>query len=92
MAIANGYAVVAGLDVDQSFMAGDFDVWDGPSSEIRGGHAVVLGSYDATGPELKNSWSKWSADGWARFSWRAVKDHLRDLWVVRHAPNYVIAS
>ncbi len=89
LALAHGHAVVVGFDVDDAFTAHDFDrVWDGPTSPIVGGHAVVLGSYDEVGPEAKNSWKDWSGDGWARFSWRAVRDHLRDLWVLRHSPLY----
>lgn len=89
LAISNGHAVIFGLDVDDTFLAYDFDaVWDGPTSPIVGGHAMVLGSYDEDGPELLNSWGSWSEDGWARMSWHALKTYARDLWVVDSVPYY----
>jgi len=89
LALSHGHSVVFGTDVDDAFTAYDFDhTWDGPTTAINGGHAMAWGSYNAIGPEAINSWGSWSKDGWARFTWGAVKNHCRDLWVVQHAPTY----
>jgi hypothetical protein len=61
---------------------------------LAGGHAMAMGSYDASGVGVINSWSKsYGLDGWCRFSWDyVVWAQTTDLWVVRRAPQMVKAG
>ena len=89
LALAAGWPVVFGLDIDERFMVGRQDLWTGPTSPIVGGHAMMWGGYNEVGPEAINSWgAKWSGDGWFRMTWQAAGLYPRDLWAVRLAPLY----
>ena len=84
LAIANGYPVVAGWDVDQTFMD-----WDGrrpiPGTlgRVLGGHALALYGYEEDGTfGFRNSWGiGWgrAGHGVATEAWVA---RARDVWAV----------
>lgn len=83
-AVANGYPVVGGWDVSQSFMD-----WNGRDpigrqlTGIVGGHAMPIVSYAADGTfRLLNSWgSGWGQNGYAVVTEGFVADGT-DLWAL----------
>lgn len=82
-AIASGFAVVGGWDVDEPFMDNEGGVIDVPRGKIVGGHALVIESYAADGTfGILNSWgSEWGSAGRANVTsgWIASG---RDLWAL----------
>lgn len=90
VAIAGGYAVVCGADVSKSFARDEFDPRtpiDPAAGELAGGHAFLLGGYDADGFFLMNSWGRsWGDGGWCKVTNDFVGNRTRDRWVVEHAP------
>jgi C1A family cysteine protease len=90
-AIAVGLPVAFGTDVSRAFCDGELGkVWDHPTGEIAGGHAMVLSGYDGDVFDVLNSWGEgWGDGGWGRMSADYVAwEGTRDLWVAKHAPPY----
>lgn len=82
-AIAAGNPVVAGWQVDESFMsprgARDVVSMDGPKV---GGHAMTVVGYDGDWFEVVNSWgSRWRDAGTCRFSSRLM-EKASDAWII----------
>jgi hypothetical protein len=91
LAIANGYAVAFGVDVDEAFCENQIDPTkplDPPAGAVAGGHALLAVGYDGDAFEIVNSWSEdWGDRGY----FVASAEFLiagRDLWTVEHAPRY----
>jgi hypothetical protein len=88
-AIASGYAVVFGTDVDQAFMdlpAGA--IWQGPVGRSLGGHCMILSGYYESSLTITNSWGTgWSSGGRCQVA-NSTVDAFDDLWIVEAAPQY----
>lgn len=83
-AIASGFPVVGGWEVDRRFVNYDGGIIDGTdTAEVVGGHAVVVESYDRDSTfQILNSWGTgWGESGraWVSEAWIAGG---RDLWAV----------
>ncbi len=65
-----------------------------PASDIAGGHCMAIGSYDAEGAGIVNSWStQFGQRGWCKFAWDYIMwNRTTDLWVVRRAPLLLKAT
>jgi C1A family cysteine protease len=90
-AVAAGYAVCFGTDVDVAFCSNQLaEPLKPPRSNIAGGHAMMVGGYDGDVFEICNSWGTgWGDKGWCRFSADYLADaSTRDLWLVEYAPRY----
>lgn len=90
-AIAAGYAVVFGTDVDNAFCSDVLsEPLKPPRSNIAGGHAMMVGGYSDNVFEILNSWgTDWGDGGWCRFSDEYMADLItRDIWICEHAPRY----
>jgi C1A family cysteine protease len=90
-AIASGYGVCFGTDVDGAFTSNQLsEPIKPPSGNIAGGHAMMVGGYDGDVFEICNSWGTgWGDGGWCRFSDEYMAwDKTRDLWIVEYAPRY----
>lgn len=90
-AIAGGYAVCFGTDVDNAFCSNLLkEPVRPPVGNIAGGHAMMVGGYDGDVFEICNSWGKgWGDQGWVRFSGDYLAwDGTRDLWILEQAPRY----
>jgi hypothetical protein len=91
-ALAAGYVVVFGTEVDEDFEELQPDeIWPGLTGRSLGGHCMALTGYE-TGEggyvEAVNSWGdEWCDLGYCRIEWRAV-DAFDDLIVVSSAPVY----
>ena len=73
-ALANKKPVVIGIVCSKSFFDTK-DVWDGNTTDFRGGHALCIIGYDDTyqggAVEVMNSWGKeWGKEGfgWIKYS------------------------
>lgn len=90
-AISNGFGVCAGWSVSWSFIDGAFDPLtpvDPATTDIAGGHAMVIVGYAPGEYELVNSWGiGWGDNGFFRGN-PAWVDEARDLWVVESAPFF----
>lgn len=91
LAIAHGYAVAFGIDVDGNFCDNNFDPTkplDPAKTAIRGGHALLVVGYNGDTFDVLNSWSdEWGDAGY----FAASADFLaagRDFWTVEHSPRY----
>ncbi len=98
-ACAARHLVVFGTDVTEAFCsdmtANDGQLIERPKTgeKIAGGHALVMGGYDANGPKILNSWGKGFGgrrglpEGWCRFTWDYITwPRTNDFWIVRRAP------
>lgn len=90
-AIAGGYAVVFGTNVDTAFCNGQItDAIKPPTGNIAGGHAMMVGGYDGDVFDICNSWGAGFGDlGWCRFTAEYMAwSETRDIWLIEHAPKY----
>lgn len=90
-AIAGGYAVCFGTDVDSAFVRNQLaEPLQPPMGNIAGGHAMVVGGYDGDDFEIVNSWGTGFGNaGWCIFSGDYLTaDCTRDLWILQTAPTY----
>jgi C1A family cysteine protease len=90
-AIAAGYGVCFGTDVDSDFCSNKLvEPLLPPVSNIAGGHAMMIGGYDDDVFDVLNSWGGgWGHTGWCRFSADYLTaDCTRDLWIVEKSPKY----
>lgn len=92
-AIAAGYLVCFGTDVDDDFCNDEFDPEhpiSPPGQNIAGGHAMVVAGYRGDSFLIPNSWGlDWGMFGWCNFSADYMAHPMtRDLWIVEHAPRY----
>ena len=91
MALAAGFPVTMGINVTQAFEDGEWDVYDGASGPILGGHCVLcLGYLVGKGFLFLNSWSSaWGRNG--GFFWLSDRfvgsDEANDLCMVQVAPK-----
>jgi hypothetical protein len=89
-ALAGGYAVPFGIDVNQRFVDGTFDpsVPLGPMSNTVGGHAMVFVGYDGDVFDVLNSWGTGFGDGgYFKVSAEFVLE-TRDDWAIEYAPTF----
>ncbi len=89
-AIAAGFPVVFGVDVDSDFTSDNFDpksVLGAPNpNKIEGGHALTAMGYTEKYIVVVNSWGKsWGDGGICYFGPDYIKQ-ADDIWVVEHAP------
>jgi len=91
-ALAAGYPVGFGTNVDWDFANGPSasSIIRPPVGNLAGGHAMVVGGYDAESFHILNSWgADWCDHGWCRMHPDYIAwDETRDLWVAEHAPPY----
>jgi len=90
-AIAAGYGVCFGTDVDNAFCSNQLvEPLLPPVSNIAGGHAMMVGGYDDDIFDICNSWGTgWGHSGWCRFSADYLtSDISRDFWICEYAPRY----
>lgn len=90
-AIASGFAVCFGTDVDSDFCSGLLaEPLLPPLKNIAGGHAMLVSGYDGDVFTVTNSWSKnWGNGGRCSFSGEYLTwEKTRDLWILNKAPNY----
>jgi C1A family cysteine protease len=91
LAIAAGYGVCFGTDVDNAFCSNQLvEPLMPPTKDIAGGHAMMVGGYDGDVFEIVNSWgTNWGDNGWCNFSADYLTaDCTRDLWICEYAPKY----
>lgn len=98
-ALASGYTVVFGTDVDEAFEAlGALDVWPGIRGEVLGGHCMVIHRRRIRPTRrqyaLRSSWRASFADhGSAWVDEDAIASpHASDLWIVRVAKKYSVGT
>jgi C1A family cysteine protease len=94
-ALAGGFAVCFGVDVDAAFVAGDFDPavpLEVPSRNIVGGHAMVLVGYDEDHFEVLNSWGTGFGAGGYFLAASSFIEAARDVWAVESAPIFSRAA
>ena len=89
-AIAGGFPVCFGTDVDSAFCSNQLaEPVRPPTANIAGGHAMMVGGYDGDTFEVVNSWGSWGDAGWVKLSGDYLAwDGTRDLWIVEKAPVY----
>lgn len=90
-AIASGYPVCFGTDVDNDFCSGKLiEPLVPPLKNIAGGHAMFFFGYEDDDFMVGNSWGdEWGDGGQCRFSADYVAwEKTRDLWILSRAPNY----
>jgi C1A family cysteine protease len=88
-ALAAGYVVVFGTEVDSDFeeLLPD-EEWPGLTGRPLGGHCMAMTGYDSGGVCVVNSWGPdWCDEGYCRIAWPAV-DEFDDLIVVSSSPVY----
>lgn len=90
LAIASGFPVVFGTDVDENFVDGRFAAaypLSAPVKNIAGGHAMAIMGYRGDHFRVRNSWGiSWGdrGDFWMHSSWLA-HPMTRDLWALESA-------
>jgi hypothetical protein len=92
-AVANGFAVTFGVDVDADFCDNLFDPTR-PLDPIRGavvgGHAMTVVGYAGDVFDVLNSWGEhWGDGGYFAASAEYIAT-IRDVWTVEHVPHYAI--
>lgn len=89
VAIAAGFTVVFGTEVDQAFedlAPGQY--WPGVKGAVLGGHCMLAVGYDAEGVTVCNSWGlSWCDNGFCKMTWSAVSG-FDDLWILSAAPEF----
>lgn len=91
-ALAAGFAVTFGTDVDDAFVEGRHGFVSPVGSMLRhsvGGHAMLVVGYNDDGSfEVCNSWgSAWGRDGFFDASPELIEE-ASDLWTVERAPPW----
>jgi len=92
-ALAAGYLVTFGTDVDDAFEAlGPTDVWPGVTGTVLGGHCMCLTGYRTVSGRVqfrvRNSWgSGWCDGGSCWFDQGAIAG-CDDIWIVSAAPDW----
>jgi hypothetical protein len=92
-ALAAGYLVVFGTDVDAAFEAlGSGDVWPGCKGRPLGGHCMVLTGYRTVNGRTqfrgRNSWGPDWGDNGSFWMDEAACVGFDDAWIGSAAPNY----
>ena len=92
-ALAAGYLVVFGTQVDQSFEdLGPGDVWPGLTGESLGGHCLVWTGYRTVNGRVqfrtRNSWGPGWGDGGSCWMDQDAVAGCMDLWIVSSAPEW----
>lgn len=84
-----GYPIAFGMDVDQAYEDGDFDLYQSVTTPLRGKHMQCLVGYNETGFLVCNSWgSSWNSNGLAWLSDKWVgSGHCFDFYAVTVAPS-----
>lgn len=94
-ALANGFAVCFGVDVDEAFCDGAFDPTtplQAATSNIVGGHAMAFVGYDGRAFEVVNSWGTDFGDGGYFLAAESFVEAARDIWAVESAPIFSEAA
>ncbi|MDP9955102.1 hypothetical protein J2X97_000739 [Epilithonimonas hungarica] len=85
--ISSGFPVVIGMFVDEGFMRlGYNEIYQGPSGNEKGGHAMVVIGYDDSRQAFKvlNSWGiNWGTSGYGWVSYTAFKNRVREAYSVQ---------
>lgn len=92
-ALGGGCPVVFGVQVSDAFVSGELGPTGiaqppGPSDQIAGGHAMLLGAHTPEYALARTSWGDGAFDhGWFRISWDYLQQ-AEDVWMVHSAPLY----
>lgn len=82
LAIAAGHPVVFGMQVGRSFTDGSTTTIDRDSGAQKGGHAMVVTSYESDRFKILSSWGTvWSRNGFAWVTERRMQEAF-DVWSV----------
>ena len=90
-ALAAGYQIAFGIDVDETFVSNDFDhskPYNLDASPIRGGHAMRIVASRSDGFLVANSWGENWGDNGHFLMGHALAGQARDPWIVVTAPYY----
>lgn len=94
-ALAAGYPVCFGTDVNRDFVNDNFDPsvpYDPSKGQIEGGHAMLWSGYKNDDFDTLNSWSIRFGVGGYFVAKAELVVAARDLWVVEYAPRYSEAA
>ena len=90
-ALAKGFPVTFGAEVDQAFEDGQFETYGGLTGPSLGGHCMCIVGYEPGRFRILNSWGpNWNDHGfyWASDSWIG-SDTCSDFWSLDVAPKVV---